>query len=166
MSTLALKGNIKRGWPNPSIVEYVLTPDVSCAVGSATPLQAFMVGHADPVTNKAILGVSNVSQEPLLFRNNSYDPDSGSGYTTPNADSAGAAYGGIQSISMGNPLLVQTSQFVGTPAVDQELFADVNGKLTPAVSGSVVVARCKAGAYPYQSVSYIDFRPVAPYVKA
>ena len=165
MPTLTLKGNIKRGWPNPHIVEKVAQADSTCALSSNTPLLGFMVGRLLANGNWG-LGITAAGQQPYVFRNGVDEADAGRAATISN-DYIQAGYGGIQGLSFANPLLVETVQFAGTPAVDTELKADTDGKLKVAVSGDVVVARVDETSHAYQGVQYITFRPVVqPYVKA
>jgi hypothetical protein len=164
MPSLTLKGNFKRGWPNPHIVEKVAQADSTCNLASGTPLLGFMGGHLNG-SGAWVLGVSAISQQAYIFRNGVDEADAGRAATI-SADYIQAGYGGIQGISFDNPILVETVQFSGTPAVDTEIYCDTDGLFKAASSTKVVIARVDETSHPYQGVSYLTLRPVAPYVKA
>ena len=164
MPTLTLKGNFKRGWPNPHIVEKVAQANASCVLSSNTPLYGFMGGHLDPATGTWVLGVDTLAHTCYIFRNGVDEADAGRSATIPN-DYIQASYGGIQGVSFTNPLLVSTIQYAGTPAVGQAMYCANTGIFTPAAvgSGNIVVAIVDEAPFAYQGVSYITLQPVAPY---
>jgi hypothetical protein len=162
--------NFVKGWPNPHIVERVAQPH-----SGVTTLQAGMIGHLDSTAHDWVLGVSAVTQEPHVFHNDQADPDSGNVSADPTLYTS-VLWGGVHGISHMNPLIYDTIQYgvtaptgstaCGTPAVDDLLFADTDGKLyvgktgaTVKLSGQAIVAVCTQAPFTYQGLSYITVRP-------
>ncbi len=126
--SLVPKVNIRKGWPNPSIVDTVLPP----ATG-VTTLEAGMVGRRNYDSPEGwVLGVSSQFQEPVVFMNDQGDPDADRG-----AHAGGyvqMSVGGIRGVSLDNPLEIETVQYAQygdgiDPAPGDLLYAHTDGKL-------------------------------------
>lgn len=163
MPSLKLKVNFTKGWPSKSIVEEVLQPDTGVLV------EAGFIGRRT-TTNKWALGITALTQEPFIFRNDYDDPDAGR--SAPDSDTVAVKFGGIQGISFQNPLEVETTQYSGNPAVGDLLYAHTDGLLKIAVNaaGTLVTASkvvlcvvTKAGFYIGQS-KFIRVSPIQRYV--
>jgi hypothetical protein len=126
MPSLKLKVNFKKGWPNPSIVEKVLSADAANAV----PLEAGFIVTRNATADAWALGVPKVAEEAFILRNDQDDPDAARGPAdTPSAYTQ-ANWGGLQGISLQNPLEIETTQYAGAIAIGDRLGCSVHdGKL-------------------------------------
>lgn len=159
-----LKFNVLKGWPNPAIVEKVAKP------ASGVTIEEGMVGHLDSSGNW-VLGVSAITQEAFVFRNGSGDSDANHEFAS-DQDYQHVNWGGIQGLAHSNPLEYQTAQYGGsqTPALNDQLYADTDGKLKVAVDAAgnlvaaskAIVAICTRGVHAGTGqgpVNLIDVRP-------
>ena len=163
MSSLLNKVNFTKGWPSKSIVEAVLMPD------SGVEIEAGFVGrrkHSNP--DVWILGITAVQQEAFIFRNDFDDPDAARASTNPTGY-VQVPIGGVQGISLQNPLEIETTQYAGTPAPGDMLYAASDGllKIAQLADGSMapaspgVAAGVVRGPYTIGNGSYICVVPVA-----
>lgn len=155
------KVNFTKGWPSKSIVEEVLKPD------SGVEVEAGLIGrrkHTNP--DVWVLGITELHQEPFIFRNDYDDPDAGR--SAHASDYAQVDFGGVQGISFQNPLEIETIQFVGTPAIGDRLYANSDGKLavaeqangTVVANEEVVLAVVTKAAYNVGACEYIRVVPI------
>jgi hypothetical protein len=126
MPSLKLKVNIKKGWPNPSIVEKVLPADD----GNAAMLEAGFIVTRNATATAWALGIDKVDKEAFVLMNDQDDPDAARGPAdTPSAYTQ-ANWGGLHGLSLQNPLEIETIQFEGTPAIGDKIFCRADtGKL-------------------------------------
>lgn len=150
--SLQLKVNFSKGWPSPYIVEEVLAPH------SGVTIEQGLIGRRSS-TNTWVLGVTAISQNPFVFRNESVDPDSGRA-SEQATEYAQVPFGGIQGISFRNPLEIETTQYVGTPAVGTLLFANTDGKLETATSGDIAIAIVTKAEFNIGTSTYIRVEPI------
>jgi hypothetical protein len=161
MPSLTLKVNFTKGWPNPSIVEKVAAP-----ASGVTTLDQGMVGHLDLATNTWVLGVDAITHTAYVFRNAQNDPDAGR-LSNDQASYIQANLGGIQGISFENPIEFWTTQYSGTPAPGDQLYADTDGLLKVAINAAnstitaskPIVAVVTQGPKLYQGTSHITVIP-------
>lgn len=160
--SLLNKVNFTKGWPSKSVVEAVLMPDTD------VELEAGFVGrrkHTSP--DVWVLGITSLTQEAFIFRNDFDDPDAARASTNGNSY-VQVPIGGIQGIAFQNPLEIETTQFAGTPAVGQHLYADTDGKLKVGadaagemvVASKVIIAVCIKAATVIGNSTYITVIPV------
>lgn len=163
---LTVKVNIRKGWPNASIVDTVLPP----ATG-VTTLEAGFVGARDYNDPEGwTLGITSQFQEPHVFMNDQIDPDSNRGATGD--DWVQMGLGGIRGISLNNPLEIETIQYKtygagSEPAPGDLLYADTDGKLavgqladeTVIADNKVVIGVVHRGPFMIGSSTYISWAP-------
>ena len=157
-----LKVNFLKGWPSPTIIEKSAQP------ATGVTIEAGMVGRLN-TAGAWVLGITGVSQVPYIFRNESDDVDAGKAFV-PTRSWNQISWGGVQGISFNSQFEVQTSQYAGTPAVGDQLYADTDGKLKVAITeagatsqaGKVIVGVVTRGVHAGTGdgpVSYIAFVP-------
>ena len=145
-----LSVNFLKGWPCPSIVDFVGAPAAGVTVAEG------LVAHRDS-TGKWVLGVSAVNQVPYVLWNGAAgDGDQAHVFpSTATASAAGyvqAGYGGVQGIAHINQIEVETAQYAGTPQFGDSLYADTDGVLkicagSATVSGKLIVALVTKGVH-------------------
>jgi hypothetical protein len=164
---LTVKVNIRKGWPNASIVDTVLPP------ASGVTVEAGFIGyrnHLDP--EGWALGITTQFQEAYVFMNDSLDPDSNRGATSEDYIQMGI--GGVRGISLANPLEIETIQWKtwgggNTPSAGDLLYADTDGKLavgaladgTVVADNKVVVGIVHRGPFMIGTSTYVSWAPVA-----
>lgn len=125
--SLAIKLNFVKGWPNPHINEFV-----SNNTAAAVAVDEGKIAHRSS-TGAWVLGVSAVGQDGyVLWNGAARDGDHGVSFDSTKTFQQ-VRWGGIQGISLDNPIEFETSQYSGTPTFGQGLYAHTDGKLYPAV---------------------------------
>lgn len=158
--SLKIKVNFQKGWPCPSIVDFVSTN---------TPA-ATAIDEGQIVTrNSAGQFVLGVITDPkahiyVVWNGGARDGDHNHAFpstaTASLSSSAQVAYGGIQGIWLGNQFEVETAQFTGTPAFGDNLGVTAAGLLRVAATGDVIVGQVTKGAHTKPGgVSMITFLP-------
>lgn len=142
--SLKLKVNFLKGWPNPYVVDFVSTN-----TPGSTAVDEGKIAHRNS-TGQWVLGVANVNEVPhVLWNGAARDGDNNQAFpstaTAAAANQATVNWGGIQGLAFINALEFETSQFSGTPAFGDQLYADVDGLLkicvgSASVSNKVIVA--------------------------
>jgi len=168
--SLRNKINFTKGWPNPNIVEAVLPPD------SGVSIQAGFIGRRKATTpDKWILGVTELYQDAFVFRTDDQSPEAARG--AHNTNYVQIPFGGVQGISLSNPLEFETTQFVGSPAKGDLLHSpatgDDAGKLvvcqlangTKEVNDAVALVVCVAPVFYIGDTPYILVSPLQTRIK-
>lgn len=166
--SLKLKVNFLKGWPCPSIVDFVSTN-----TPSSVALDEGMIAHRDSA-GKWVLGVANVKEHAyVLWNGAARDGDHGAAFpstaTASQSHYVQTNYGGVQGIALLNQIEVETAQYTGAPVFGDELSAGTDGILKVAVNPEIVIAVCTKGVHAkpgHGAVNMITFLPTAPRVKA
>lgn len=180
----ALKLNFIKGWPNPAIHEVAALAANSTEYGQIDEgkiavLDANEKWNITSLQGAAIAGTPSLAfrMPYILWNGAAKDGDQGVPFDVTQ-HFVQVQYGSIQGIAFDNPMLVETSQYTGTPAVFTELSVDLNGKLVTAVSTDLVVAIVHKAVHKIgagvpgasastSSLNMIGFRPLGqPYIKA
>ena len=133
-----------------------------------------MVGRRNYLSPEGwVLGVSSEFQEPHVFMNDQGDPDASRG-TTDSSSYTQMGLGGVRGISLSNPLVIETIQYVQhggiDPAPGDMLYANTAGKLSVAqlagngaivVANQVIIGIVHKGPYKVGTTTYIAWAPIA-----